>query len=191
MILAAIPMLLFPETIILLFDPSANDTILAGGVEFFYINAPVLPIAAIAIIIVGTLRGAGDTQPAMLSALINRTSLTVGLAWLLAFPLGMGSAGIWWGVIIGRIADTLTLGYIWWRRRWPEVALRKTALYRVHLKDLPTATKAHFLQHVRQVQMRTEGMQEVVDREGVSYVKGEKKTSVFFDDSQIGYRIIE
>lgn len=189
MIIAAIPMLLFPETIILFFDPSANDTILAGGVEFFRINAPILPVAAIAIIIVGTLRGAGDTQPAMLSALVNRTLLTVGFAWLLAFPLGMGSSGIWWGVIIGRILDTLTLGYIWWRRRWPEVALRKTALYRIHLRHLLPASMQHFLKHIRQRQMQEEGMQEVVDENGVTYAKGDEVLRISFDQAYTKYSV--
>jgi putative MATE family efflux protein len=181
MLLAAIPMLLFPEAIILLFDPSANAIILAGGVEFFRINAPFLPIAAVAIIIVGTLRGAGDTQPAMRSALINRSLLTAGFAWLLAFPLEMGSAGIWWGVIIGRLADTLTLGYIWWRRQWPMVALRKTAIYRTHLQHLSAEELSRYLRSIRQIQMQEKGMLEIVQTDRIIYDNGKHQLQIRFD----------
>lgn len=169
MVIVAAPMVLYVREIILLFDPSANSTLLAGGVSFFKINMPVLPIATIAIIIVGTLRGAGDTKPAMYSSILFRTVLTVLSAWLLAFPLEMGSAGIWWGIVIGRLVDAAFLLVVWLRKKWTFAALYKTDIYRTHLQHLPKAKQHLYLTEIRAVQMSQIGMMEQVNSEGVVY----------------------
>lgn len=179
--LVAIPMVIYVQEILLLFDPSANEVLLNGGVSFFNINMPFLPIAAVSVVAVGALRGAGDTQPAMYSAILNRTALTVGMAWLLAFPLGLGSAGIWWGIVIGRVADTIFLGVVWMRKNWKYIALRKTDVYRTHLHLLPEPVLQQYLRDVRGVQMRESGMMEVVSENNVIYKNENGGVKVVFN----------
>ena len=58
----------------------------------------------------GILRGAGDTQvPAILNFLGYSVGMAVG-AWL-AFELGMGPRGVWWGLVAGLVLVALALGW--------------------------------------------------------------------------------
>ena len=62
---------------------------MAAGTAYLRINTVMLPMAAIAMIANGALRDVGDTLPAMYSTLMTRDVVSVCLAWLLAFPLGL------------------------------------------------------------------------------------------------------
>jgi MATE family multidrug resistance protein len=65
----------------------------------------------------GVLNGAGDTRTAFLcSAPLNL--LRVPLAWVFAFPLHMGAAGIWWVINITTYGKTLAKAYATMRGRW-------------------------------------------------------------------------
>lgn len=65
----------------------------------------------------GVLAGAGDTRTIFIySAPINASRIP--LAWLFAFPLGMGAAGIWWVVNITTYLKALGKGYAVWKGNW-------------------------------------------------------------------------
>jgi len=49
----------------------------------------------------GILRGAGDTTAAMVLHVLSFWGIGVPLAWGLAFPLGLGAPGLWWGLSAG------------------------------------------------------------------------------------------
>ena len=49
----------------------------------------------------GILRGLGETRVAMLVNLLGYWGLGLPVSWLLGFHLGLGPAGLWWGLVIG------------------------------------------------------------------------------------------
>ena len=135
----------------------------------------------------GTLRGSGDTQPAMYSAIFNRNIVQLGLGWYLAFPMALGYIGIWFGIIAGRILDALVLSFIWWKRHWLQIALKKTDIYRIHLKHYPHDLQQRFLKEVRAPLMAQKGMMETVEIDRVKYKSILSYQEVFFQKN--AYRI--
>jgi MATE family multidrug resistance protein len=49
----------------------------------------------------GILRGLGETRVAMLVNLLGYWGLGLPVSYLLGFRLGLGPAGLWWGLVIG------------------------------------------------------------------------------------------
>lgn len=78
--------------------------------------ASILPIAAAFQVFDGTqvvgcgvLRGRGDTQPAFWFNLVGYYALGLPLSALLAFRLGLGLPGLWWGLVLGLAAVAVML----------------------------------------------------------------------------------
>ena len=178
------PMILFAEEIILLFDPTAHPKVLSGGLSYFQVNTIFLPITAVAILITGTLRGAGDTRPAMISTLIGRNLLTIISAWILAIPIGLGAIGVWYGMAFGRVVDGIYMWWVWRAKKWINVALEKTAVYRTHLKALPKAEMQRYLKEVRSVYMAKPNTMEVVSDQKVEYRSPGQTVIVHFKDQR-------
>lgn len=187
MVVLATPIVIFAEQIIRLFDPSAHPILLETGRSYFYINTVVLPLSAVAMVANGALRGAGDSMPGLISTVFARTVVAVGAAWLLAFPLGMGSIGVWIGLAVGLVTETIYMGVRWRGRNWEDVALRKTDLYRQHLHRLPEAVQARYLREVRAPLMAQPDTREKVNGENVVYVQPDRQVQIRFADG--GYEL--
>lgn len=70
----------------------------------------------------GVLLGAGATRPVFwLSAPLN--ALRVPIAWLLAFPLGMGASGVWWAINLTSLLKAVAKGWMAWRGRWDRMRI--------------------------------------------------------------------
>ena len=93
---------------------------------------------------------------------------------------GFGSTGVWYALVIGSILDALYMGARWRGSSWLKIALRKTALYRVHLHKLPELIQQQFLLDVRTPQMARPGTQERVDHNQVTYASSTGKVIVQF-----------
>jgi len=180
MIILTLPVYFYAPEIIAIFDPSGHPNILAGGVSYFRITLFSLVFSAIAIIHTGTLRGAGDTKPAMYSAIFNRNIVQLGLSYLLAFPLGFGYVGAWMGIIAGRVLDSIVMMYIWTRHKWMRVALEKTALFRTHLQYLTPENIDRYLEEVRTPLMAKSGMVESVMEHQVVYFQSNTSKVIKF-----------
>ncbi len=64
------------------------------------------------------LRARGDVLAPTLTHIFSYAAVMVPLAWVLAFPAGMGLSGIIWAVIIASIfSASLLLGRFWWLAR--------------------------------------------------------------------------
>jgi MATE family multidrug resistance protein len=71
----------------------------------------------------GILRGVGETRPAAAFNLLGYYVLGLPLAYVLAFPLGYGLPGVWWGFCLGLLVVALLL-VRWVVRRGPGTARR-------------------------------------------------------------------
>lgn len=72
------------------------------------------------------LRGLRDTMAPLWLAGFGYWILGIGGGCLLAFPLGLGTLGLWWGMALGLMATGSLLAWRFWRltRRWPQPASR-------------------------------------------------------------------
>lgn len=181
MIILAIPIVIFAPAIVRLFDPSAHPVLLQTGTSYFRISTVALPLSAVGMVANGALRGAGDTVPGLISTILARTVATVGIAYVLAFPLGMGSQGVWYALVIGTVIDAIYMGWRWRGKTWLRVALHKSTLYRQHLHQLPSALQEQYLEEVREPLMGEPTAREHVDQDGVVYVLRDRKVKVTFD----------
>jgi len=103
-VISALVMVLIPETLIRLFLDQNNPQL---GQVLVY-AAPLLFMAALfqvgdalQAIGAGALRGLSDTKIPLLYAAISYWPIGVVAAYILAFPLGYGGAGVWAGLAIG------------------------------------------------------------------------------------------
>ena len=167
--ITAIPIFIFAPQIVRLFEPSANPVVLAAGTSYIRINILIQPVLAIAMVLNGALRGAGDTRPGLIGTLLGRWLLVVPLAYLLALRLDFGVNGVWWALVAGTTFQAIYIFFRWRSKGWLEVALHKTEIYRRHLYHLSPTVTEHFLNTVRAPVMALDEATEHVSDTGVSY----------------------
>ncbi len=177
-----LPVYFFAPEIIRLFDPSGHPIILEGSLSYFKITLVSLLLSTFGIMLTGILRGAGDTKPAMYSAIFNRNIVQLAVAWCLAFPMGMGYVGAFLGIVFGRLLDAILMSYFWLKRKWIQVALEKTDIYRTHLRHLTVDNLAVYLKEVRTPLMANSGTLEIVDADKVIYRAGSLEQVYRFGD---------
>ena len=184
MTLIGIPLVLFAPALVRLFDPSAHPTVIAVGSAYLRINGLALPILAVAMVINGALRGAGDTRPGLVANILGRWLTVVPLAYLLALTFDLGSSGVWLALAAGTTVSALYVWVRWRSDRWVGVALKQTPLYRYHLVSQPAKVRDAFLDSVRTPLMREEAT-EHVDLDGVTYRLEQETVRVHFNE--VGY----
>ncbi|NDV01504.1 MATE family efflux transporter [Pseudoroseicyclus tamaricis] len=112
-------LLIWPAELVGLFvDPEdpLKPQIVAFGV-------PLLAIAALfqfadggQATAMGLLRGVQDMRVPMVIACLSYWLVGLGSAWLLAFPLGLGPEGLWFGLTLGLTAAVIGLALRFWLR---------------------------------------------------------------------------
>jgi MATE family multidrug resistance protein len=114
MSVAAVVLWILPQTIISGYVDIANP----ANREVVQIARRLLAIAAIfqvfdgmQVIAAGALRGYKDTLIPLLLATFGYWGIGFAGGWMLAFPLGYGAVGLWWGLALGLavLAVLLTL----------------------------------------------------------------------------------
>jgi putative MATE family efflux protein len=188
MIVLAIPIVIFAPAIIRIFDPTAHPVLLATGTTYFRINTVVLPLGAVAMVANGALRGAGDSMPGLISTMLTRGVLVVGLAYALAFWAGMGSLGVWIALAAGVVLEAIYMGIRWRGSTWLNVALHLSDLYRKHLHLLPAQLQQKYLREIRTPLLAQPGAREHVNAEGVEYVLHDRTVRIEFNAE--GYRVL-
>jgi len=91
-----------PELLLGVF--SADPEVVAAGVAILRLVALYQIFDAAALVLGGSLNGAGDTTYTMLVRLVCTCGLFLPLAYLLAFPLGGGVRGAWAGAMVYLVA---------------------------------------------------------------------------------------
>src|SRR5690606_1322045 len=122
--------------------------------------------------------------PGMISTAFTRTVVSVALAYVLAFPVGMGSTGVWVALAIGTVLDAIYMGVRWQGKAWLRVALHKTDVYRTYLRHLPEALQQQYLREIRSPFMAQPGAREQVDEDGVLYHLPDGDVRIRFDQDR-------
>ncbi len=89
------------------------------------IGAGLLVIAAIfqvadglQVVAAGCLRGASETHSALIANLAAHWLVGIPLAWFLAFPMGLGVEGLWWGMTAALFVAGISLTWRFLRGGW-------------------------------------------------------------------------
>jgi multidrug resistance protein, MATE family len=114
MLTAAAIFLLMPGRLIGAFTSSA--AVLDYGVALLAVAAVFQLFDGLQGVATGILRGLGDTRTPMLWNLAGHWFIGLPVAYLLAFTLGFGVIGLWWGLSLGLIICGVALVAAWWRR---------------------------------------------------------------------------
>ncbi|UCG41889.1 MAG: MATE family efflux transporter [candidate division WOR-3 bacterium] len=92
-----------------------NPEVVAFGTGYLRLLTPVLAVLGVSIGWASAQRGAGDTRPPMIAALVSNWAIKLPLAWVLAQYTGLGLTGVWVGIGASIVVETAMLG-IWYRR---------------------------------------------------------------------------
>ena len=84
-------------------DP-ANRELVALALRFLAFAAAFQIADGVQVVAAGALRGYEDTTVPMLLAGLGYWLIGFAGGWALAFPLGLGPIGMWWGFVIGLVA---------------------------------------------------------------------------------------
>jgi len=101
---SALVFVLFPDTLIQLFLDKANNdavAVLTYAVPLLYMAAAFQIFDTVQVASAGNLRGLKDTKIPMIIASISYWPVGLTIAYVLAFPLGLGGIGIWGGLVAG------------------------------------------------------------------------------------------
>ncbi|MCR9150563.1 MAG: MATE family efflux transporter [Rhodobacteraceae bacterium] len=115
--------LILPERIIALFLDTAQPRaaeIIAYGTLLLAFGALFQIFDAMQCMALGLLRGVRDTAVPMWLAAFSYWIVGIPTSYLLAFPLGLGGAGLWLGLVVGlAVASVLLMVRFWRGRRSP------------------------------------------------------------------------
>src|SRR5262249_49973021 len=103
---------LFGEQLMRIF--SDDPAVIALGAEVLFITAWNQPFMAVAQVLSGGLRGAGDTRFPMIVTMLAIWGVRLPLGWFFGIALGWGLQGVY----LGYVLDTMVrAGLNWWRWR--------------------------------------------------------------------------
>lgn len=101
---------------VFLLVPEALAALYTDDRAAFVLAASLIPLAGLFQVFDGTqavcsgiLRGAGDTHMPMVINLLGYGLVGIPVSMLLAFRMGMGAHGLWWGLVAGLVAVALFL----------------------------------------------------------------------------------
>lgn len=112
MVVASLVLWAAPRAIIAVYidiDDAANREVIAIALRLFMIAALFQVVDGLQAVAAGALRGYRDTAIPMLLAGFGYWGLGFAGSWVLAFPLGYGPAGLWWGIAFGTAAVAVLL----------------------------------------------------------------------------------
>ncbi|MEE9376171.1 MAG: MATE family efflux transporter [Rhizobiaceae bacterium] len=111
---AALVFWFMPEPLIWLFLDNNNkdaEAVLAYAIPLFAMAAAFQVFDSLQVASGSNLRGLQDTKIPMIIATISYWPVGMGMAYVLAFPLGYGGAGVWGGLVIGLAVAGVALTY--------------------------------------------------------------------------------
>lgn len=128
-VITSLVFLAMPETLVALFvDPDDPDraALLLIGATLLMVAALFQLVDGLQVLALGLLRGVQDTTVPMIMATFSYWIIGLPAGYILAFGLGLGAIGLWFGLVIGlAVAASLLLWRFWARsvKISPQVAL--------------------------------------------------------------------
>jgi MATE family multidrug resistance protein len=113
MLCAAVVFITFPRLLIGAF--SRDEAVLAIGASLLLVAAVFQLFDGLQGVATGVLRGFGDTRSPMLWNLAGHWFIGLPLGYVLAFVVGYGVIGLWWGLSTGLIICGVALVIVWAR----------------------------------------------------------------------------
>ena len=95
---------------------TADPVVLTIGVSLLFVGAIFQLFDGVQAVSTGVLRGLGDTRTPMLWNLAGHWFIGLPLGYTLAFVIGLGVIGLWWGLSTGLIICAVALVTVWSRR---------------------------------------------------------------------------
>jgi MATE family multidrug resistance protein len=114
---AAAAFVAFPRALIGAF--TSDEGVLTIGAGLLLVAAVFQLFDGLQGVATGVLRGLGDTRSPMLWNLAGHWFIGLPLGYLLAFVMGYGVIGLWWGLSSGLIICGVALVIVWMRRARP------------------------------------------------------------------------
>ncbi len=111
---AAIAFVSIPRVLIGAF--TADEGVIAVGTSLLFVGAIFQLFDGLQGVATGVLRGLGDTRSPMLWNLAGHWFIGLPLGYVLAFVLGRGVIGLWWGLSTGLIICGVALLVVWTRK---------------------------------------------------------------------------
>ena len=113
MLCAAVVFIAFPRALIGAF--TSDDGVLTVGATLLLVAAVFQLFDGLQGVATGVLRGLGDTRSPMLWNLAGHWFIGLPLGYVLAFVMGFGVIGLWWGLSTGLIICGVALVIVWIR----------------------------------------------------------------------------
>lgn len=104
-------------SVVALFDVPAGSRLSQLSVSWIQILGVGMPVMGVHIAIMGVLRGAGATKESLFVNVVG-TIFQVPVSWLLGFPLGLGTLGVWAGFPLSFLFKAIIAGAIYRSGRW-------------------------------------------------------------------------
>lgn len=111
--------LLFPRIWLALYAPEADLVPLAATLVRW--TGVAQPFMAIAFVLAGALRGAGDTRSVMYANAFSMWGVRLGLTWVFMSLLGWGAAGAWIAMTIDTVVRAGIMAVVFARGAWKKV----------------------------------------------------------------------
>lgn len=118
---AAIVFISFPRLLIGAF--TSDTAVLTIGASLLIVAAVFQLFDGLQGVATGVLRGLGDTRSPMLWNLAGHWVVGLPLGYVLAFVVGLGVVGLWWGLSTGLIICGIALVAVW-MKHLPALSLR-------------------------------------------------------------------
>lgn len=87
-----------------------NPAVRVLGIKFCTVAAAIQIPLALAIVLAGALRGAGETKWVMFTPVLGGWIVRLPLSYLFGYTLGFGLMGIWWSMMGDWVTRSLALG---------------------------------------------------------------------------------
>ncbi len=114
---------LFPHVLISFFTKDA--AVIEQGSSALRIMGFVEPLFCLTIVVIGVLRGAGDTKLPLLAAVTGMWVVRLTSAWFFVYAMGLGLNGAWFGMAIDISVRSVILSIRYFKKKWVNIEIGK------------------------------------------------------------------